>query len=473
MTLLSPEYLWLLLPLFALLLKKGIGALSVGTYGYVLTYVLIVAALARPAIEQEPIESKQLLSDVVIGVDLSYSMRSNDIAPNRLSYAKERLEELLDKHQKSRFAVLGFTTNAIVLSPLTEDKELLLHLFNSLEEKLIITKGSSVMSALKLAREMSDSKEATVVLFTDGADELNYDAEAEFAKENRLRVNIFMTATTTGGTVKEHNGELLKDELGDIVITRENDAAELISKMTGGIYTKDMNELLSALESQDKNDKETKNMIIRNEELFYYFVFFALLVFLISITSLKRYIVVFLLLLGLHVEASQSIESFNKAVELYGLGEYEKALEKFRQVRSADAHIKSIVFYDIGNTYVRLGEFEKARDAYIKSLTLEFSREALENFVHIEGAGEKKEMNTGAQQTKNRSALAKKEQSQKQKEGGGSNMQVSAQAGTGADEGGKKTKSQSMLNTEGSKAKLSSKQYELINKRSIDEKRPW
>lgn len=473
MSLLYPQYLWLTLLLLPLFIKRDIREFRVSVYGYILTSLFIIVALARPVIEQEPIESKQILSDVIIGVDLSFSMQGSDLKPTRLVFAKEMLKKLVEMQQQSRFGVLGFTTNAIVLSPLTEDKELLLHLFGSLDENYIITQGSSIMSALKLSRKMSNSKTATVVLFSDGADELSYEAESIFAKENSLVVNIFMTASASGSTLRLKSGELLKDELGDIVVSRQNSASKEICDATGGVYTKDFDDLLEALDAQRSKDKESKTTIMRNLELFYYFVALAIITFLVSVTTLKRYVVAFFLLFGVHLSASQNMEFFNKATEFYRSGKYESALQNFEMVKSGDAETKSIIYYNIGNSLVRLQQFEKAREAYIKSLTLMYSKEADENLEFIRDAGEKKEMSTGQQQSKDKSALAKKEQSKKQKEGGGSNMQVSAAASSGADDEGKKTKSQNRINLDGGKAKLSSRQYELINKRSVDEKRPW
>ena len=474
MSFIYPFYFWLILLILPLFIKKDFREFSVRSYGYILTALFIITALSRPVIEQEPIESKQILSDVIIGVDLSYSMQTDDIKPTRLSYAKEMLQKLVRVEQKSRFAVLGFTTNAIVLSPLTQDRELLLHLFSSLDEKLILTKGSDVMSALKLARKMSDSKKATVVLFTDGADKLNYDEEASFAKENDLVVDIFMSASAIGGTMRLKDGELLKDELGDIVVSRENDAVKKISDVTGGIYTKDLDKLLDALDSQRSKAKEGKITVMKNLELFYYFIFLAIVSFLVSVTTLKRYVVSLLLLFGVHVSASQNMEYFNKASGYYKNGEYEKALENYQMVKSSDPKTKSIIFYDIGNTLVRLKEFEKAKEAYLTSLTLFYSKEADENMEHIKDAHTNKEMNTGNQESKQRSALAKKEQNSKQqKEDGGYKMPGSAQAGGGTDDGSKKVRSQNMLNLNKGKAKLSSKQYELINKRGVSEKTPW
>ncbi|MDD2651600.1 MAG: VWA domain-containing protein [Sulfurimonas sp.] len=474
MKLLFPEYLWLLLLLLPLFLKVNLKELRVASYGYIFSFLFVVLALCRPVIEQEPIKSEQLLSDVIIGVDLSYSMHASDLEPTRLDFAKEMLKKLVERGEKSRYGVLGFTTNAVVLSPLTEDRELLLHLFGSLDEKFIITQGSDVMSALKLSRRMSASKKATVVLFSDGADELGYEAEANFARENNLAVNIFMTATTTGGTLRLEDGALMKDELGDIVVSRENSAVKEIAEATGGVYTKDFDTLLDALKSQGKKEHKSQTTIMRNLELFYYFVVLAIFSFLVSVTTLKRYVVAFLLLFGVHLSANENMEFFNKAVEQYRSGEYEKALQNFEMVKSADSEAKSIVFYNIGNTLVRLQEFEKAREAYVKSLTLAYSKEADENLEFIREAGEKKEMTSGKQQSQDKSALAKKEQSNKKaKEGGGSNMQVSAQSSSGADDSGKKTEMQNSINLDGGKAKLSSKQYELINKRGVDEKKPW
>ncbi len=474
MKLLFAEYLWLLLLLLPLFLKVNLKELRVTSYGYIFSFLFVVFALCRPVVEQEPLKSEQLLSDVVLAVDLSYSMHASDIEPTRLEFAKEMLKKVVSSGQKSRFGVLGFTTNAVVLSPLTEDKELLLHLFGSLDEKFIITQGSDVMSALKLARKMSASKKATVVLFSDGADELGYEAEAHFARENNLVVNIFMTATTMGGTLRLEDGTLMKDELGDIVVSRENSAVKEIAEATGGVYTTDVDTLLDALASQGKKEHKSQTTIMRNLELFYYFVALAIISFLVSVTTLKRFVVAFLLLFGLHLNANENMEFFNKAVELYRSGEYEKAMQNFEMVKSGDSEVKSVVFYNIGNTLVRLKEFEKAREAYIKSLTLLYSKEADENLEFIREAGEKKEMSTGKQQSKDKSALAKKEQSDKKaKEGGGSNMQVSAQSSSGDDDGGKKTEMLRSVNLDGGKAKLSSKQYELINKRGVDEKKPW
>jgi len=481
MSFLNPQYLWLFLFLVAAFIKKDFKELRLTSFGYILTFVFIVLALMRPVIEQEPIKIKEVLSDVVVAVDLSYSMQARDITPSRLEFARETLLKLVEKEKKSRFGVLGFTTNAIILSPLTQDSQLLLHLFSSLDEKLIMTKGSSIMPALRLARKMSNSKRVSLLILSDGGDELNYSDEARFAKDNNLVVNVLMIATKLGGTLPLENGELLKDELGDIVVSRENSAIELISNATGGVYSSSVDDIFDALSAQREDEFISNSIVVKNLELFYYLVALAILTFLVSITSLKRYVMAFLLLFGVSVQADmphcfedKNTLVFREASRLYKSGEYEKALVKYKSVKSNSPEFKALVFYNLGNTLIRLKEFKKAREAYKKSLTLYRTKEAYENMLYILDVKEQKQMSTGQQKSAKKSSVAKKkESSQKKKEGGSSNMKVSAAANSGADDGGKKSKSESKLDLNFGKAKLSSKQYELINRRQVDEKKPW
>ena len=52
-------------------------------------------------------------------------------------------------------------------------------------------------------------------------------------------------------------------------------------------------------------------------------------------------------------------------------------------------------------------------------------------------------------------------------------MNASAKSSDGAGDEGKKTKTQAKIDLNSGSAKLSSKQYELINARKINEKQPW
>ena len=338
---------------------------------------------------------------------------------------------------------------------------------------MIITKGSSIMPALKLARKMSKSKKLSIVLLTDGADAKSYEKEAKFAKENNMIVNIMMLASDMGASLELENGKVLEDENKHIVITRANSAIKTIADKSLGVYTRDFSQIISALNSQRDDFINTQVSIVQNKELFYYFVALAIISFLISVTNLKRFVLAFLLLFGVNTQAFD-YKSFYKANKLYTLGKYEEALDLYKNLRSDDELNKSIVFYNIANTYVRLKEFKKARDNYMRSLTLHYSIEADENMRYIKDAGEEKQMSKNQQKSsKKSSAKQEKDPSKKTQDGASSNMNVSA-ASSSNDNHGKKVKSkQSMIDMSQGKAKLSSRQYEMINKRGVNEKKPW
>ncbi|WP_304546523.1 vWA domain-containing protein [Sulfurimonas microaerophilic] len=481
MNFLSPEYFWLMLFLVVALVKNDLKFSSFRMLAYVVSFILLVIALARPVIEEKPIKSEELLSDVVLGIDLSYSMQSDDIKPTRLEFAKQQLEKLVKNEHKSRFGVVGFTTNAIILSPLTQDSELLLHLFSSLDQNMILTKGSSVLPALELARKISSAKKVSVVLFSDGGDQKEFSKEIVFAKENNLIVNIFMSATSFGGTLKTKDGSLLQDENGDIVVSRENSAIESLSSATGGIYTKELSSIEDALSAQRDENFMQENTIVQNKELYYYFVAIALILFLVATTTLKKYLLPLFLLFGIEMQASaldfvknENYLAFERGVSNYQEGKYEDAIGDFSLVQSSSPKIKAIVYYNKGNCFVRLKQFTKARVEYLKSLTLMYSKEADENLQHIKGAADNTEMSTGMQKSKKNKELAsERKNSQSAKSGGGSNMKIESSS-SGAGDGGKKIKSSlAKMDLGGSKSKLSSTQYELINKRGVSEKKPW
>jgi len=482
MTFLNPEYFWLTLFILALFMKNDMKALSVKAYLYIFVFFLLVLALMRPVVEHKPLKSKELVNDVVLGVDLSYSMQATDILPSRLAYAKRHLELLVQREVHTRFGVLGFTTNAIVLSPLTQDSQLLLHLFHALDENLIMTKGSDIFSALKLARKLSKAPYLSVVLFTDGGDKKNYEQELSFALENHLIVNVFMVATLEGSTIHISENELLEDENGDIVVTRENRAIQQLVHATGGVYTKELSVLTNALEQQRAKEYSVNVIVSQNSELFYYFVAAAVVVLLLATTTLRRYFLAFLVLFGMNLDANMlsfmqnsNRVAFEKGVSFYEEGEYEKALESFSRVKSSKPKVKSLLFYNKANTLIRLKEFAKAKEAYRKSLALYYTKEADENYTYIKNVQEEKSMSTGMQKSKKRSQLAKKHESsqKKRKEGGSSNMKVSAAASNGSNQGKKSRQDASVVNLNKTEAKLSSRQYELINKRGVNEKQPW
>lgn len=513
MTLLDP--LWLLalvlVLIYGVFVRRNLWRLDRGQKWLLASVVLVIISLARPVILQEPLEVQQKGSDVILAVDLSYSMRGIDIAPSRLEAAKQLLHDVVRSDRRDRFGVIGFTTSAIVLSPLTKDTELLEHLFNALDETQIITKGTQVMSALELARKMSHAQRPLVILLTDGGDEAAYEKEADFIRENDLAVSVVMLASSGGSTLPTQEGAWLKDDAGHIVVSSRNDAIGVLARAGKGemIQGADADAVRSVIDAARHEDFQGSSSVMRTQELYAVPLVLALIAFVLAMTSvgekLVKRLAPLLALIGITANAGMldfavlyqaknayaqgeyersaslygALDSpqarYNRGNALYKAGKVEAALGAYRAIKSDDPLFKSRLYYNMGNCYIRLREFEKARESLLKSLTLRYDKAADANLRAIAGMQDynltlnvRKEKNDKFSQEQTPPSGERK----KGIEGGGSNMKSDTAASGGGDEG-KKTQSDPRLSMSQGKARLSSRQYELINQRSVHETKPW
>jgi len=516
MSWLFPQAFWLLLlPAAALLRRwrKG-NSLKGRDVWLLLALLLVAAAIARPVVEREPVEIETAQSDVIVAVDLSQSMQASDLAPSRLEAAKSLLAEVVRSNPDVRFGVIGFTTNAIILSPLTADSELLLHLFGALDESMVMTRGTRLEGVLQLARKMSHAKRPKLFILTDGGDELSYPDEAVFARTSGLQVNIVMLATRSGSTLGDAAGGLLKDAKGQIVVSSRNDAVTQISEASGGevIEGPDAARVSKVIAAQAETDARNKTRVLLYHEYFYFCIVGAMVAFMIGITGLHarlaRRAAALLLLVGvgaqggmldayyLHAarsayeqgdyaraaEAYAQVEGdrarYNAASSYYRAGESQKALELYSTLHSTDPAFMATVYFNIANCYIRLKEFAAARGALQKVLALTPDPQAYDNLYAISRAEEQDHMLTGRQEGKKRPESAQSESEAQpprgsKESGGGSNMDVSAAASGASASAGKKAQGDPRLDFSQSKGMLSSRQYELINQRSVNETKPW
>jgi len=523
MSFLNPYYFWLVLVLLLMMLyrkKKKEHAIAKPTKQKLLllylSLLMMIIALARPVLDEGPIKQEYEGSEVVIALDLSYSMQAEDIEPNRLEASKAFIKALIQKRVHERFALLGFTTNAIILSPLTSDDELLSHQLDLISPELVITKGTNMASVLELSTKLSTVKTKNLIIVGDGGDEKDFSKEIAYANENGISISVVMMATSSGARLKGKDGAWMKDSSDHLVISSKNMRAQALSQATDGVFVEADGSAVEKV-SDWLDTRETKLSsadLIMYKELFYLPTFFALLFFLLGVTKLHTHLfkgVLFLLLLtGINVEALDKREfstqghgdevnveqkyldalevykqhamrspqdHYNLGNAYYRAGQYEEAIDTYKAVRSKDASLKAKVFHNLGNAYVRLEMYDEARLAYRKSLIIAYDKETDENLLHISGSKKHEGLQTGQQKgkKKNESVTSKssKKDGQKKKGAGSSNMKVSAQAGASSKSKGKKVKNEGQVSFNPSQSGLSYRQYELINERSVNEENPW
>jgi Ca-activated chloride channel family protein len=260
----------------------------------IVAFVLAVVAVARPQIDHGEVKVKSSFVNVVVGFDISQSMFANDIYPNRFAFAKRKFDTFLKYLKNTKVALIGFSSRAFLIAPLTEDYNSLKFLTKNLGLEYLNLRGTSIMSALEAANNLFENQEKKVlVLFTDGGDESDLSEEIAYAKSHDITVFIYAIGTEKGGMVKTKNG-VLKDEKGDIVIVRRNDAVKQLALETGGAYmvyslkNDDIKSLAEIIESKFKAKMKEETTIKNREELFVYPLGAAMLFLFMAFFSLPQ-----------------------------------------------------------------------------------------------------------------------------------------------------------------------------------------
>ena len=252
MSFLYPQaFILLSLPVLLFLRKSS---KKVNFYLLMLSSIFIIIAIARPILPQTAQKLSRFSTDIVLAIDLSYSMNAKDENPTRFDEAKRRIKELLKQLPNDRFAVIGFTSQALILSPLSADHELLLHLFNNLERDQIITRSTNILSVLKLTTKLSRQLPRQLLIFTDGGDKKSWKKEIEFANENSIKVHISTLGTKKGSMLFE-DGTSIKDKSGNIIISRLNRSIEKLASSSSGEYSED-EDITSLADALSNNSKK-------------------------------------------------------------------------------------------------------------------------------------------------------------------------------------------------------------------------
>src|SRR5918996_1906110 len=112
---------------------------------------LAIVSLAQPrwGYTFEDVKRKGL--DLLVAVDTSRSMLSNDVQPNRLERVQLAIHDLIDELQGDRVGLIAFAGRAFLQAPLTIDYEAVMESVNDLDTKTIPEGGTNISSAINLA----------------------------------------------------------------------------------------------------------------------------------------------------------------------------------------------------------------------------------------------------------------------------------------------------------------------------------
>lgn len=200
---------------------------SITEQGFLLKPLIIgllsIIALAGPTWEKLPQPVYQTERGSVLIMDMSYSMFATDIKPNRLTRARFKAIDLLNKINEGDTGLIAYAGDAFVISPLTQDVKNIALLLPSLTPEIMPVPGANPLAALTLAHEMlinAGHLNGDIYWFTDDADNQEITDIYQWSTSYGHQLNILGIGTENGAPITLPSGELLKDNSGAIVVPR-------------------------------------------------------------------------------------------------------------------------------------------------------------------------------------------------------------------------------------------------------------
>ncbi len=434
---LREEFLWVSIPIFIIILigiffysdsnswKKKIAphlrhyVIVKGTewksrfmhVSILLMFVFGLISFFGPSWDQIKSPTKKIKSKFVIVLDLSQSMLTEDVSPNRLERAKFKIKDLLDANPGAETSLLVFSGSTHTVIPFTTDYKIILDQLDGLKPSIMPASGTSFLGLFsKLDSLYLDNKaQGRILLITDDFDDVSIETASSFLQDNNVQLYLYPFATQSGGKIPRFNqtSKLNTEKINSISSIEKATLLEITLDDSDVI---DLAKLISdELVFEDKGDEDEENwkdngfwFII---PLAFLFLFsfrkgWALHILLIGFTLTscssdqkkfesnfqfedlwytKEYQAQKEYDLGNYKEAAQNFEDpFRKGVSYYKAGDLISARTAFEKDSTTQG------MYNLGLVYAKLGQLDKSQELFEKVIQLDpTNKNAASNLNHI------------------------------------------------------------------------------------------
>lgn len=202
---------------------------------------LIIVILARPQMGSKISQETRQGIEVIIALDISNSMKAEDVVPSRLDKSKLLVENMVDKFTDDKVGLVVFAGDAFVQLPITSDYVSAKMFLQNTDPSLIATQGTDLGKALQICANSFTQKDKTgraLIVITDGEDhEGGAEEAAKAAQKKGIRVFVLGVGSPNGAPVPDGNGGYMKDNTGQEVMSALNEAmCRQIAQAGGGAY---------------------------------------------------------------------------------------------------------------------------------------------------------------------------------------------------------------------------------------------
>ncbi len=261
--------------------------------------LLVAIAILRPQWDKKEEKIQQEGRDLLIAIDISRSMLGQDVKPNRLEFAKQKIKKIVMNLSCERIGLLLFSGETVVQCPLTKDYSAFFMFLDQLDVETIssgtTTLDGAIAQALAVFENMPTKRTKLLCLFTDGEDfSTNLAGVKDKAAQAGLSIFTFGIGSKHGAPIPifDYQGKQTgfeKDSSGKIIMSKLNEGIlKNLSEQTGGKYihalsdsNKDIQEFIGFVQKFEKDCMDDAS-VQRFQEQYPYALVVSLLCFVIE-----------------------------------------------------------------------------------------------------------------------------------------------------------------------------------------------
>jgi Ca-activated chloride channel family protein len=240
---------------------------------FLLAFTFLILGLANPQIGTKLEEVKREGIDLIVALDVSNSMKAEDLSPNRLERSKRAMLQLVEELKSDRLGIIVFAGQAYTQLPITTDYSAAKLFLSTIDTDIIPTQGTAIGAAIDLAIESFDYEKGgnkALIVVTDGENhEDDAIQAAEEAKKKGIKVYTIGMGTPNGAPIPVfRRGKQVgfrQDNQGNTVVSSLNEEMlREIASAGNGIYIRATNanagfeQILDELSGMEKSEFESQ-----------------------------------------------------------------------------------------------------------------------------------------------------------------------------------------------------------------------
>jgi Ca-activated chloride channel family protein len=261
-----------------------------------LAFGFLIIGLANPQVGSKLEKVQRKGADLMIALDVSNSMLSQDIRPDRLTRAVQGITKLVDRLEGDRIGIVVFAGKAYVQLPITTDYSAAKLFLSTISTQMVPSQGTAIGDAIELsAKSFNDDKRSkAIIVITDGE---NHEGDvmeaAKAAAEKGIKIFTIGMGSPDGSPIPVYDNYgrqtgYKTDRQGQTVVSRLDETTlQQVASAGNGIYVRassgqdGLTRILDEINALEKQEIETK-MFSEYEGRFQYFLAISLLLLLLE-----------------------------------------------------------------------------------------------------------------------------------------------------------------------------------------------